>query len=415
MSILKRLIAKPRSFTAREWIFQIHLWAGLIVALYVLLMSVTGAALVYREELERVTDPALYKAEATGPLASPQLIENRLLSHYPDLRMSFIAYPEKGRETIQIFLAPQPGVEGRSTQLFVHPVTAEVLGEVSPQATWLSWLQDLHFNLLTGRTGRIANGIGGFALTLLTLSGIVVWWPGARHWLRAMSIDWRRGWKRVNYDLHSATGFWTLAVVAMWAITGIYFTWATEFRQVLSLVLPMHNVTQPESAAQFVAQPRAGHLDQMLQHVAQANPSGIVMSIAYPLNPKATYRITLAPQGTWHPRGDVFYFDQYTGRQIALMRRSDPQPIGDTVMEWIGTIHFGDFGGWPVKAVWVLLGIAPGLLTVTGTLMWWNRWASKRAANWRSAPPATTRPQPVWSMEQAEERTGVPTISGSSD
>jgi uncharacterized iron-regulated membrane protein len=46
----------------------------------------------------------------------------------------------------------------------------------------------------------------------------------------------------------------------------------------------------------------------------------------------------------------------------------------------IRSLHLGSFGGWPVKALWVVLGLAPMFLAVTGVLMWWNRVVSPRLA-----------------------------------
>jgi uncharacterized iron-regulated membrane protein len=46
---------------------------------------------------------------------------------------------------------------------------------------------------------------------------------------------------------------------------------------------------------------------------------------------------------------------------------------GDQVIRWISYLHFGNFGGWPSKALWVVIGLAPAFLFVTGVLMWWNR------------------------------------------
>jgi uncharacterized iron-regulated membrane protein len=38
-------------------------------------------------------------------------------------------------------------------------------------------------------------------------------------------------------------------------------------------------------------------------------------------------------------------------------------------------LHFGEFfaSDWPLKVVWVVIGLAPAFLFVTGALMWWNR------------------------------------------
>ena len=46
--------------------------------------------------------------------------------------------------------------------------------------------------------------------------------------------------------------------------------------------------------------------------------------------------------------------------------------VGDSIFRWTARIHFSTFV-WPVKIIWVLLGLTPALLFVTGTLMWWNR------------------------------------------
>ena len=40
--------------------------------------------------------------------------------------------------------------------------------------------------------------------------------------------------------------------------------------------------------------------------------------------------------------------------------------------------HFGRVGGSFTQALWVLFGLSPALLMLTGYLMWWNRSLSKR-------------------------------------
>jgi uncharacterized iron-regulated membrane protein len=54
------------------------------------------------------------------------------------------------------------------------------------------------------------------------LTGAVVWWPGVARWRRSLGIKWRSGWRRVNWDLHSALGFWLFAFMLMWGISGWY-------------------------------------------------------------------------------------------------------------------------------------------------------------------------------------------------
>ena len=43
----------PQDLWVRRAFFQIHLWIGLGIGLYVLLISVSGSAIIYRRELMR--------------------------------------------------------------------------------------------------------------------------------------------------------------------------------------------------------------------------------------------------------------------------------------------------------------------------------------------------------------------------
>src|ERR1700686_3318609 len=64
----------------------------------------------------------------------------------------------------------------------------------------IEWLVKLHSNLLSGSTGRVVNGIGGIGLTLLCLTGAVIWWPGMKYWRRSLTVEWRAHFPRINGD-----------------------------------------------------------------------------------------------------------------------------------------------------------------------------------------------------------------------
>lgn len=82
-----------------------------------------------------------------------------------------------------------------------------------------------------------------------------------------------------------------------------------------------------------------------------------------------------------------FYFDQFSGELLQTWENAEPT-AGDVFMSWIILLHIGNFAGVGGKILWVLLGLIPALLAVTGTVMWWNRVV---AARWRKAA-AETRP-----------------------
>lgn len=77
---------------------------------------------------------------------------------------------------------------------------------------------------------------------------------------------------------------------------------------------------------------------------------------------------------------DTVYFDKFTGELLFNWRSGTHASLGDGVVYWISLLHFGTFGGVGVKILWTVLGLAPVVLFVTGSLMWWNRVLSKKWA-----------------------------------
>ena len=115
--------------------------------------------------------------------------------------------------------------------LALMSVTGSIIVYRNELSRWtaVQWLVDLHTNLLLGSTGRLVNGIGGLCLTLLCLTGIIIWWPGMRNWRRSLTVSRGAHFARMNWDLHSALGFWCFAFVLVWGISGIYFSFPRWF------------------------------------------------------------------------------------------------------------------------------------------------------------------------------------------
>ncbi len=68
-------------------------------------------------------------------------------------------------------------------------------------------IADLHDELLGGDTGTAINGAGAVLLTLMCVTGAVIWWPGQARWRRSLSVHRGVGWRRFTWDLHGMLGF----------------------------------------------------------------------------------------------------------------------------------------------------------------------------------------------------------------
>ena len=284
------------------------MWSGIGLGLYVLVLSVTGSIVVYRNELfTAATRDPIVVTESGRPLSDDELkaVVARL---YPRFAIGAINRAENPHQAVNVSL---DGSDAHKNRLF-NPYTGEDLGDSVPVGIRLvSWLLELHDDLLGGNTGRSINGLGGFMLIILALTGIVVWWPGIKTWRRSMVVHRNVGWRRFTWDLHSMIGFWTFAFVLLFGLSGAYLGNPEWFQDVADRLQP--------------------------------------------------------------PTADN------AGTRIV-----------DEIIYWLAYLHFGRINGIGIpcrgpglcdratKFIWALAGLAPAIMFVTGTMMWWNRVGRKR-------------------------------------
>ena len=212
-----------------------HLWSGVALGLYILMMSVTGSVLVYRNELYRAATPPTIVSKGSGPrLTDDQLAEaaGHVYAGYRVVKISRALNPD---EAVVVSMRRGKDTEKR---LF-DPRSGSDLGDPVPTAFLLvSKLLDLHDNLLAGRTGRIVNGFGAFALLALTATGLSIWWPGVKKWRRSLILRRVAGWKGLIWHLHSIVGFWSLGFMLAFGLSGAYLVFPDSFQDIADWLEP---------------------------------------------------------------------------------------------------------------------------------------------------------------------------------
>jgi len=273
------------------------------VGLYVFAICVSGSALVFRDKAFKSLRPKPTIVAISGRRLTPQQLRAAAERAHPHYSAGYVFEAKIPDQAVVIWLERN----GSYLQRLFDPYTGKDLGASEPAVLRaLTWLADLHFNLLAGEPGRSVNGYAAILVTLLCLTGAVIWWPGVENWRRSVAVRTRGNWKRFNWELHSTIGFWTFLFSFMWGLTGIYVVFPAPFQRVVALMVT------PDL-----------------------------------LDP----------------------------------RRSPDEQI----LRWLTRLHFGSFD-WPLKIVWVVLGLAPAFLFITGVLMWWNRVLHPRMRELRRKP-----------------------------
>jgi uncharacterized iron-regulated membrane protein len=385
---VKAFLHRPQNVLLRKAIFQVHLWTGALVGLYVFVVCVTGAALVFRIDMQRATFPHLFTPGPGAPADAATILEG-VRRAFPDDRVSGIDSPTTVRPTYLGYV-----VRGDTFRtLLIDPVSARVLGEL-PEKSMVRTVQDLHFDLLAGRTGRVVNGAGAFLLLGLCLTGLVIWWPGLPNWRRGFTIDFRRSWRRIVWDLHSATGIWTVAMIAMWAVTGVYFAFPSQFRNAVNAVSPLTIASTPQSdsAASNTSAPPAW--SALIAKAKQRIPDQHVARVVTPYSETAPFLVMFSRVAPYSAGGAALtsvYLDQYTG-EVLEHETTTERSAGDVIMAWVAPLHVGNFAGNGIRAAWLILGLSPPLMFVTGFIMWWTRvvrprWLTARRSGEASGLP----------------------------
>jgi uncharacterized iron-regulated membrane protein len=243
VNVWQRTLREPQTLFVRRALFQVHLWTGVAVGLYIAVISLTGSILVYRNEIYRAFSPQPRLVEHAGTALAPEDLEAAVRRTFPDAQIVVVEPGPTPDHAADVTLDR----EGERTRRLVHPATGADLGPTLPLGYRISaWMLDLHDNLLGGPTGRRVNGLGALALLVLCATGLIVWWPGLSRWRRSALVDVRANWKRLNWSLHSVLGFWFFAFILMWSLTGLYLSLPDQVSAVFDYIEPLDEANPVE-------------------------------------------------------------------------------------------------------------------------------------------------------------------------
>lgn len=376
MSFVHDLIHHPRKLFLRRAMFQIHLWLGVALSLYLALISLSGAVMVYHEALTRTTLPsglAPFDPAHTAPI--PRVLTSAR-GAFPDATVTYLNMPSVRMPVFQLTM------KDRAETIFQavgDPQTGRVV--LMPHS-WVDGVYDFHIELLLGaHHGMQWNGVGAAGLLTLAITGIALWWRGARSWWHGLSVSLRHRWRRINYDLHHAIGFWTLFLVSWWALSGIYFAWYEPVTAAVNAVSPLKGMQEPSpNTPAHVQHPPT--LEAVLETAQKAAPRGRLSSLS---NPTLTsgedvyaYMNLRTPEDFWHT--DIVRIDAKTGTLLTLWHYGQNHTAGDWILWAMQPLHYGTLWGPWIRALWCALGISLAVLSVSGLLMYWNRYLRFR---WR--------------------------------
>ena len=370
MTFLYNMVHRPRQLWLRRAIFQIHLWAGIALSLYVVVIALSGSILVFENELTGTTLPRRLSALDQSRTAPIPEVMQRFRQACPSCKATLLITPYPAVPAFQIRAVDS---QHRLRGFIADPISGAVL----PQPrTWVDWMHDLHLYLLLGSGhGEQVNGVGAAILLLLCVTGLFLWWPGIGNWSRGFQISLRSHWRRINFDAHNAIGIWTLAIVIWWSISGVYFAWYSPLETAINAVFPVRAMLSPPMSP---LAPHAGAPASLAAIVAaaqHASPHGRLFGLYNPslTDPTVFVEMDLRDPGNFAHR-DLITIETSSARVLTVWHYGKNVTLGDWILWSMFTLHFGTVWGLIVKILWSLLGVSLAVLSITGLIMYWNRY-----------------------------------------
>lgn len=371
----------------RKFFAKIHLWLSVPLGILVSVICLSGATLVFEQEITRALDPQLYRVappEGVQPLAPSQLAA-RIREQMPDtLKLSSLQLSGDPRE------ACMAGFEGAARRtLSVNPYTGEVNGWTKKYGFFQTtrklhrWLMDAPAAKGQPSIGKGVVGVTTLLLVVILVSGLAIWVPRTRKALKQrLKVSCTNGWRRFWYDSHTVLGFYAALFLLAMALTGL--TWSFGWYREAAYSLFGGGAQQIAASSQpakgnSVRPARGGEGGRGAETAAEpfdyAVWDGVLdeLKVRYPVYKTITLnernaRIVPDPHTSMR-RTDTARFDPRDGRIEGVDRYRDA-PRSQSLRGWFYAFHTGSWGGMTTKILYFLSALIGGTLLLTGYYLW---------------------------------------------
>jgi uncharacterized iron-regulated membrane protein len=342
---------------------QVHKWIGLLLALIIIPLSVSGALLVWDEPVDRLLNPGRYAVSGAPALEASDYASAAQSAVGANSAIVSLRYPDGASgpviATATSLSAREPGARPERTSVWLDPADGRVLDVASSNAGALRFLHRLHGSLLVPGTGRTIVGAVGVAMFVSCLTGLWLWWPLKGSVARG--LRWRRR-SATSANLHHAMGFWILVPLAMLSFTGAWISFPQFFGRFEAAQSKRAAPPDRARAARAIPLVRTGtDVDVALSAARTFAGEGRVTTISWPTDQSSQWKVSFATD-----TGPAeIAVDDATGRA-----KPPRAPAPETTARLMRRLHDGTGMGAIWQTLIFLGGIVPALLAITGIMMW---------------------------------------------
>ena len=344
----------------KNFIFYIHSTAGLVSGLFILLMSLSGTALVFHDEMDAVQLPPIISNK--NAMATVDICYNTIKKQYPLAQISNCVLPENNSKPFSFSIYDSSYKNGTDAlKVFMHPQTAEVLKAKRSSDNFVSWLSKFHNSFHLGKTGEWLLGFFALVFLLSIITGLILFTKNILGVLLFRKSVYRKN------NLHQLIGVYALLFNLMIAITGFWmqrYVFKKEFYTADNYT-PVLKIS-PALSFKF---------DSAYKEVQKKYPDFSSSVIYFAQSSKSNTAVygSRSSNAYIHSKkfADVIFLDSVGS--ITKTRFVNEISADDRYDIINSQLHMGRFGGVGIKIIYFVFGLTGALLSITGFLLWFKK------------------------------------------
>jgi len=351
-----------RSRIFRAWL-AVHRWTSLASTLVLLVLCVTGLPLIFRMEIDGLFGFEPVAATASGQPLATEAVVAAAEAAAPGRVVQFVVWEADKPGIVTLSMAASPTAEpSGNTTLYADAASGEIIPPRGP----MEFLRTLHGQLFLGPLGPLALGAVTCLFLVSIISGAVVYAPFMRG-LAFGAVRVTRTRRTVWLDLHNLVGIAAASWMVVVCLTGMINTWG-------NYIIELWRFDQLGTiAAQHEQAPLPGErnsLDAAIATARSASPDLAPYFVALPGSMLATHRhygVFLRGNTALTSRlVTPVFVDAVTGDVAARL----DLPFYVKAALLAEPLHFGDYGGLPLKLLWAMFDLVMIFVLASGLYLW---------------------------------------------
>ncbi|MGZ0786475.1 PepSY-associated TM helix domain-containing protein [Pseudomonas saponiphila] len=357
-----------KSTTIRRWSL-IHTWSSLICTLFLLMLALTGLPLIFHHEIDHLLGdaPELREMPADTPHLDLQQLVKAAEAHRPGEVMQYFGWDEDEPNGVTAIMAKTAGTEPNSSHTFMLDArTGEAVAMPSANGGLMMVMLRLHVDLFAGLPGKLLLAFMGLLFVLAIVSGTVLYLPFMRR-LKFATVRQDKSRRLRWLDLHNLIGVVTLTWALVVGVTGVISACADL------IIAAWRNDSLSAMVAPYRDAPALTSLapaSRLLEIAREAAPGMQPDFIAFPgtrFSSEHHYAVFL--KGDSHLTSHLLtpvLIDASSLQVTAVGTR----PWYMDAMGMSQPLHFGDYGGLPMKLLWAAMDVLTLIVLGSGLYLW---------------------------------------------